>query len=430
MNILIIGGGGREHAIAWKLKQSPKVSTVYIAPGNAGTKEIGENINITIKNHDEVLQVIKEKNIEFVIVTPDDVLASGLVDYLETAGIKAFGPTKAAAKIEWSKSFAKELMMEECIPTARFSVFTEYEKAKEYIKKQSLPIVIKADGLALGKGVIIAQTLNEAEKALKKIMLEKTFGKAGNEIVIEEYLEGQEISIHVFCDGETAILFPPSQDHKQIYDGGVGPNTGGMGTIAPVPWVTDTMMKEISEKIVNPVLAGLKKRGRIFKGVLYPGLIITKDGPKVIEFNARFGDPETQSYMRLLKSDLLDILLGCTNGNLSNIPIEWSDKHACCITLASGGYPGLYKKGVQIKGIKNAEKGSVFLFHAGTKSENNKIVTNGGRVLSITAIGNALDDALSNAYDTIDKIHFESMQFRKDIGKSNEPSVMAKKASL
>jgi phosphoribosylamine--glycine ligase len=416
MNILIIGSGGREHALAWKLKQSSKIQNIFIAPGNAGTSTVGENISLDIFNHQSVINFSKENKIDLVVIGPDDVLASGLINSLQNSGIKAFGPTKEASEIEWSKSFAKNLMKRLGIPTAKSAEFTEIESASEYVKNHSYPLVVKASGLALGKGVIMANSYEEAIHSLEGMMVKKTFGAAGATVIVEEYLHGKEISVHAFCDGETVAMFPMAQDHKRIFDNDKGPNTGGMGTIAPVPTVSTDTLKEIEQKIVIPVLRELKNMGREFKGVLFPGIMLTEDGPKVLEFNARFGDPETQSYVRILKTDLVDILLACVNGELNTIKIEWEDHSACCVVLASKGYPGNYTKGLPISGIAEAEKiDDVIVFHAGTKTLDNKIMTNGGRVLGISAIGDNLPEALQKAYTAVEIIHFDGKQFRKDI---------------
>ena len=417
MNILLLGDGGREHAIAWKLAQSPKLKKLFVSPGNAGTGLIAKNVSLNLKNHSQVVEWCKRNKIELVIVGPDNLLADGIVDSLVDAKILTFGPSKSAAEIEWSKVFAKSFMREERIPTAKFRTFKEAAKAKKYILKQKFPLVIKASGLAFGKGVIIAKSYEEAIVAVEDVQEKKIFGRAGNEIIIEEYLEGPEVSIHVFSDGKSFVLFPPSRDHKRAFDNDKGPNTGGMGTIAPVPGVTDELVFKIESEIVKPTLEGLLRCGRKFVGVLFPGIIITADGPKVLEFNARFGDPETQSYMRLLKTDLLDILFACAKGTLKDIAIEWENKSSCCVIMASGGYPGLYKKGVEIKGLVKAEKvNSIVIFHAGTKQKGNKFFTNGGRVLGVTATGKNLKDAVKESYKAVREINFEGMQFRKDIG--------------
>ncbi len=417
MNLLIIGSGGREHALAWKLKQSPKAEKIFIAPGNAGTSLLGKNVPLDIFDHQAIIDFSKENKIGLVVIGPDDVLASGLANSLAKANIKAFGPTREASEIEWSKSFAKNLMKRLDISTAKFKEFTDIELARKYIEIQQYPLVIKASGLALGKGVIIANFQKEALGALKEIMMNKAFGPAGDTVVIEEFLTGEEISIHVFSDGENMAMFPAAQDHKRIYDNDKGPNTGGMGTIAPVPGISQNTLNEIEQKIVLPVLRELKKMDRAFKGVLYPGIMLTKNGPKVLEFNARFGDPETQSYMRLLKTDLLEILLACANGQLNDLKIEWEENlSTCTVVLASKGYPGKYPKELPIAGINDAEKtADVVIFHAGTKNQNSKIVTNGGRVFGVSATGNTLREAREKAYLAAELIRFDGKQFRKDI---------------
>jgi phosphoribosylamine---glycine ligase len=417
MKILVIGNGGRENALVWKLKQSPKVSEIFALPGNPGTEDIATNIPIYEK--DAIIEWLKSNRMDLVVVGPDNFLAEGIVDEINKLNIPVFGPTKAASEIEWSKSFAKQFMKEEGIPTAGFEIFTDFNKAFEYIRKGKFPVVIKANGLAFGKGVVIAETIEEAEKALQEMITDKVFGEAGDEVVIEEYLVGREISTHAFCDGETAVIFPASQDHKRIFDNDQGPNTGGMGTIAPVPWVREDHLKEIQDRIIFPTIKALKKRGIIFKGLLFPGIMITENGPKVIEFNARFGDPETESYMRILESDLLEILISCTNGKLGSQNIEWSDKSVCTIMCASGGYPGSYENGKEIIGIDSIENPDIVVFHSGTKSVGSKLVTNGGRVLAITSVGNDMKDALSKAYKAIGSISFDGMQFRTDIGKKS-----------
>ena len=417
MKVLVIGSGGREHALVWKLKQSPTVRDIFVAPGNAGTAQMATNLLLSTTN--EIVDWLKKNRADLVVVGPDSYLEEGIVDKIKELGIPVFGPTKAATEIEWSKSFAKQFMKEEGIPTASFHVFSDYKKASEYIKTQKFPLVIKANGLALGKGVVVAHNLSEAEQALKKMMNEKIFGSAGAEVVIEEYLQGREISIHAFCDGETAVLFPAAEDHKRIFDGDQGPNTGGMGTITPVPWVSKEMIEEIERKIVKPTIQALKKHGRLFQGILFPGVMITDEGPKVIEFNARFGDPETEVYMRILETDLVEILLACINGTLKKQKITWSEKSACCVVCASGGYPGKYETGKTISGLDTIHNKSVVVFHAGTKMDGNKAVTNGGRVLGVTAVGKNLKTALSKSYNAIKSVSFEGMQYRKDIGKKS-----------
>lgn len=419
-NILIIGSIARDHAVGWKLKQSEKVGEIYFAPGNAGTELLGNSTGIGIMDFDALTDFALKNNIDLSICSQDDALAAGVVNAFAEKGLMIFGATREAAQIESSKAFAKHLMKEEGIPTAKYETFTDAGTAKEYVKSHGAPIVVKASGLALGKGVTVARTVDEALSAIDEIMVNKVFGVSGSEVVIEEFMEGKEISIHAFSDGKTVALFPTSRDHKPIYDGNTGPNTGGMGTIAPVPGVTDEDMKQIKDTIVLPAIEGMKKKGAPFTGCLYPGLMMTEEGPKVVEFNSRFGDPEMESYMRLLKTDLYDIFLACAEGKLSEIDMEWHKGSACCIVLASAGYPASSHKGDVIEGLeKYADDKDIVVFHFATKNENGKIVTNGGRVLGITAIGKTLEDALQKAYAAIgpDGIHFEGMQYRRDIGK-------------
>lgn len=419
-SILIIASGGREHALGWKLKQSPKVGKIYFAPGNAGTAEIGENTGIAALDFAAQIEFAKTNNIDFTVAGPDDILAAGVVNAFQDAGLKIFGPTKEAAQIESSKAFAKELMREENIPTAKYEVFIDAEKAKAYVKENGAPIVIKASGLALGKGVVVAQTLDEALAAVDDSMVKKVFGDAGAEVVIEEFLQGPEVSIHAFSDGENIALYPTSRDHKPIFDGNKGPNTGGMGTVAPLSEISEEQLEEIKNTIVLPAIRGMKKRGMPFAGCLYPGLMMTKDGPKVIEFNCRFGDPEFESYMRLLKTDIYDILVACIEGTLSDLKIEWHKQFACCIIIASEGYPATSQKGIPLHGFEEVKKlEDIVVFHLGTKQDGENVVTSGGRVIGITATGKTLDEALDKAYSAIgdNGVHFEGMQYRKDIGR-------------
>ncbi len=415
MNVLVIGSGGREHALGWKIKQSAQCGLLYFCPGNAGTASLGENLLIDPHDHNAVIEKCKELNIGFVVIAPDDFIAEGMADSLREAGIKCFGPTKAAGELEWSKSFSKEMMKKYGIPTARYETFTDKEKAFEYLGTQRSPYVIKADGLALGKGVVIAETLDEAKSAIEGMMEGGLHGTAGKTVVIEEFLTGREISTHAFCDGVNIAMFPSSQDHKRVFENDKGPNTGGMGTIAPLPWVTSEMMERIKVEIVLPLIKAMREEGKPFQGLLYPGIMITEEGPKVIEFNARFGDPETQSYMRLLKTDIIDIMLACAEGSLDKINIEWNEGAACCVVLASGGYPGGYEKGKEITGLDTLNSDEI-VFHAGTKMQDGKLVTSGGRVLGVTAVGTDLKDALAKAYATAEKINFSGKQFRTDIG--------------
>jgi phosphoribosylamine--glycine ligase len=426
--ILILGaGGGREHALGWKIAQSPNAGQIFFMPGNAGTEKIGTNVE-KITDMRDLMRFVKKKEIDITLAVSDDILAWGIVNEFERAGLRIWGPTRQAAQIEWSKSFSKDFMKRHNLPTAKFETFNDFEKAKEYITKQSLPIVIKADGLALGKGVIIAQTLNEAREALENIMVKKIFGDSGNKVVIEEFLEGPEISIHALSDGKNYKIFPTSQDHKRIGENDTGPNTGGMGVIGPLPFVGEKMMDRIEKEIISPALKAMRDDGIPFEGILYPSLMLTAEGPKIIEFNARFGDPECQVYMRLLDSDLLQILNSCIDKKLDEQEIKWKNAFACNVALASGGYPGSYEKGKEIFGLpllspspsqgEGKERGEVVFFHAGTKvDEKGNLVTNGGRVLGVSAIGDTLQDALNKAYKAIEKISFEGMQYRKDIGK-------------
>lgn len=408
MKVLVVGGGGREHALAWKLKQSSKVIEVFIAPGNAGTAQVGTNVSA--KTSDEILAWLTEHPVDLVIIGPDEYLAQGLADNIRALGLLVFGPSRAAAEIEWSKAYAKRFMEEEEIPTARSRTFSSAEEAIAYARDEDLPIVVKADGLAAGKGVIIAQTHTDAKEAVQTLM----HGAGGGSVIIEEFLKGFEISVHALCDGTSTLLFPTSKDHKRIGEGDTGPNTGGMGTIASVPGVTDTDMRLIREQIIEPTLNGLAKRGRPFSGLLFPGVMLTKEGPKVIEFNARFGDPETQSYMRLLESDLFDALYACANGSLEDVRLVWSDEAACCVVVASKGYPGECEKGKRI--TLPTDTNGIIVFHAGTARADGYLVTNGGRVLGVTATGAMLDEALASAYGAIPSEIFEGAQWRKDIG--------------
>ncbi len=413
--ILIIGAGGREHAIGWKVSNSPKAGQIFFAPGNGGTSKIGINVDIKSTDILGLLEFAKKEKIDLTLALPDDPLALGIVDEFKKANLRIFGPTKQASKIEWSKAFSKDFMYRHNLPTAKFESFDNFEKAKEYVSKQTFPTVIKASGLALGKGVIICQNLEEANEALENMFIKKVFGDAGTTVVIEEFLTGPEISIHAFSDGKNFKIFPTSQDHKKIGENDTGLNTGGMGTIAPLPFVTNELFKNI----VAPTIDAMNKDGNPFLGVIYPGLILTKDGPKILEYNARFGDPETQSYMRLLETDILDIFNACIDGKLDQIEISWSKKFACTIVLASGGYPENYEKGKMILGIKEAEmQPDIVVFHAGTKSVRQDLTTSGGRVLGVTATADTLEEALVKAYKAIEKISFEGMQYRKDIGQS------------
>jgi len=417
MKILLIGSGGREHALGWKLFQSPLVKKIYCAPGNPGLAELGECVDVKASDISSLADFALKNSVDLTVVGPDDCLAAGVVDVFREKGLKIFGPSQKAAQIESSKAFSKDLMRKANIPTAYYAVFDDHKKALDHLNGQKYPLVIKASGLALGKGVIICQNEQQAKAALHSAMVDKVFGDSGNQVIIEEFLEGQEISIHAFCDGEKAALFPASQDHKQVFDGDLGPNTGGMGSFAPVGWVTPEMMAEIESNIVLPVLRSLAEKGTPFQGCLFPGLIRTAQGFRVLEFNARFGDPETQCYMRLLESDLAEILLSCAEGRLRSDQIKWSAQSAACIVAASGGYPGSYPKGFEISGLKEAEEKGAVVFQAGTAVKDGKLTTAGGRVLGVTATGNDLGSSLAMSYQALSKIKFSGMHYRKDIGR-------------
>lgn len=413
MKILVIGGGGREHAVIKKIKQNKNVSKIYAIPGNGGIEKDAICVDIKATDIEKITDFAVKNKIDYAIVTPDDPLVLGLVDALEEKGIPSFGPNKKAAIIEGSKVFAKNLMKKYNIPTAKYETFDSSEKAIEYLKSASMPAVIKADGLALGKGVIIAENKEEAFAAIKNIMEDKIFGKSGDKIVVEEFLEGAEVSVLAFTDGKTIIPMISSMDHKRIGNGDTGLNTGGMGTIAPNPYYTKEIAKECFEKIFIPTVSAMNEEGRTFKGCLYFGLMITKNGPKVIEYNCRFGDPETQVVLPLLKSDLLDIMIASTNGTLDKAKVEFENKSAACIVMASKGYPSSYEKGFEINIPQNILERVYF---AGVKKENEKLLTDGGRILGITNIADDLEEAIKLSYEDASKISFEGAYYRKDIG--------------
>ncbi len=416
MNVLVVGGGGREHAIVWALAKSPKVDTLYCAPGNAGIAQLAQCVPIQATDVEAMVAWAKENPVDFVVVAPDDPLALGMVDALEAAGIPAFGPRKNAAVIEASKSFSKDLMAKYHIPTARYQTFTELDGALAYLQEQGAPIVVKADGLALGKGVVVAQSVEEAQQAARDMMAGKKFGQAGAKVVIEACMTGPEVTVLCFTDGTHVVPMPSSQDHKRAYDGNQGPNTGGMGAISPVPAYTPELAKLCMETIFQPTVDAMAAEGRPFQGVLYFGLMLTPQGPKVVEYNSRFGDPECQAVLSLLESDLLEIFLACRSGTLDQVDIRWKDASACCLVLASGGYPGSYAKGLPISGLEEAGETAV-VFHAGTALDGQgRMVTNGGRVLGVTAVGKDLEAAIAGAYEAARKISFENMHFRHDIG--------------
>lgn len=417
MKILVIGSGGREHAIVWKIAQSPKVDKIYCAPGNGGISELAECVDINVMDKENMVKFAKENNIDLVMVAPDDPLVDGMVDAMEEAGIRTFGPRANAAIIEGSKAFSKELMKKYNIPTAAYEVFTDSASAIEYLKKGTFPAVIKADGLALGKGVIIAQSLEEAEEAVHEMIDGGKFGKSGSRVVIEEFLTGPEVSVLAFTDGKVVKPMVSAQDHKRAYDNDEGLNTGGMGTFSPSRLYDDAKAKECMENIFVPTIEAMKAEGRTFKGVLYFGLMMTANGVKVIEYNCRFGDPETQVVLPRLKTDIVEIMEAVIDERLEDIDIEWADNAAVCVVEASGGYPVSYKKGFEITGLdalKNEE--DITVFHAGTKLADGKVVTNGGRVLGITAVAENLDAAIKRAYEGVAKVTFEGEFHRSDIG--------------
>ena len=418
MKILVIGGGGREHAIVWKLSQSKVVDKIYCIPGNAGISEVAECLEIESKDISALLDFVKYEWIDLTVVGPEDPLAKGIVDVFQKEGRRIIGPTQAGAQIESSKVFAKDFMKRHKIPTAEYKIFTSYTHAEEYIRLKGTPIVIKADGLAAGKGVFVCQNYDEAVDALRIIMKEKVFGSAGDKVVIEECLKGQEVSYLVFTDGKSIVPMVTSKDHKRLLDNDEGPNTGGMGTFSPNPAVTPELEQEILETVIKPTIKGLKSEGIIYKGILYAGLMIVNGKPYVLEFNCRFGDPETQVILPRLETDIIDIFMAISEQRLSKVNVKWSDEASLCVILASEGYPGKYRKGLPITGLEMV-KGlkDVIVFHAGTKfNEEGAIVTSGGRVLGVTALGNDLQEARQKAYSAVGLINFEGMQYRKDIG--------------
>ncbi len=421
MRVLVIGSGGREHCLSWKISQSPLVDTIFCAPGNGGTALVAENVDISATDIEGLLKFALEKNIDLAVVGPEAPLVGGIVNRFEAEGLKVFGPRGELALLEGSKVFAKEIMRKYNIPTADFMIFDAPGPAKAYLRGKSLPLVIKADGLAAGKGVVVAKTLKEAEAAIDMMMTEKRFGPAGEKIVIEECLEGEEASILVITDGDTIIPLVSSQDHKPVYDGDKGPNTGGMGAYAPAPIVDDKILAEIKKRITTPLIAGFQKEGRPYKGILYIGLMIKDNSPWVLEFNVRFGDPETQAILPKLKSDLVEVILKSLDNQLTEVELSWDERSCLCVVLASGGYPAAYQKGKEIQGLEALDGlGDVFVFHAGTKSldvsSGFRFVTNGGRVLGVTALGEDIGEAQDKAYKAIESISFDQMHYRRDIG--------------
>jgi phosphoribosylamine--glycine ligase len=426
MNVLIVGSGAREHAIAWKLRQSPQLSELFVAPGNAGIAQIADTVALAIPKPfapaDEVaaffeatVRIVRERRVEFVVVAPDDPLGLGLVDALDAAGIAAFGPTKAAARIESSKAFAKEIIERHGIPCGASVRFDDFEEARRYVESHDGDVVVKADGLAAGKGSIVTSSHAEAIDALRSLMVEGSLGAAGRTVVIEDKLKGRETSAHAFTDGKTVAHMPFSCDHKAVFDGGVGPNTGGMGAYSPPSWLDETTAETIRRHVTEAVVRALAAEGALFRGVIFPGLFVTAAGPRVIEFNARFGDPEAEALLPRLESDLLEIMLACANGTLDRVDVRWSDSASVTVMLASGGYPGAYETGKPIAGLDELDD-DIVVFHAGTRIEGGRFVTNGGRVLAVTATAPTFAEARARVYRNIERIRFDGMHYRTDIG--------------
>jgi len=417
MKVLVIGSGGREHTLVWKISQSKRVDNIFCAPGNAGTAGLAENVNIKADDIQGLKKFALEKKIDLTVVGPEIPLVAGIVDEFEKEGLKIFGPTKAAAMLEGSKVFSKEFMLKHNIPTASAKIFDDEKAAIKYIQEKNGFVVVKADGLAAGKGVIVCKDIEEAEEAIHRIMVKKEFGESGKRVIVEDCLDGEEASILAFTDGETIVPMASSQDHKRVFDNDMGPNTGGMGAYSPAPVVTEELFNKIDKEILKPTISGMKKDGVPYKGVLYVGVMVTKEGPKALEFNARFGDPETQAILPRMKSDLTEIMMAVVEGKLNKVKIDWDSRAAVCVVMASGGYPGSYEKGKEIKGLAKASKlPDTIVFQAGTKKGDGKIVTAGGRVLGVTALGDSIKDAIDNTYKAIKLIDFNGAHHRKDIG--------------
>jgi phosphoribosylamine---glycine ligase len=415
LNLLVVGGGGREHALAWKLKQSPRAGQIYIAPGNAGTAAVGKNVDIPADDIPRLVAFARERAIDLTVVGPEGPLAAGIVDAFQLAGLRVFGPSFEAARLESSKAFAKSFMQRYGIPTGASESFDDYNAALKYVEAQPGSVVIKADGLAAGKGVIVCDDKQQARDALRRIMQDETFGEAGGTVLIEERLFGPELSVLAFCDGKRAALMPSARDHKRARDGDQGPNTGGMGAYAPVQAITADLIAEIERSVLRPAVEGMAEEGSPYIGVLYAGLMLTESGPKTLEFNCRFGDPEAQALLPLLATDLVEIMLACINGTLDKAPIAWNPGACAAVVAASPGYPDSYPKGLEITGLDQIDQALVF--HAGTARSGRKVITTGGRVLAVSAVGDDLDAALQKAYASIEHIHFEGIHYRRDIGK-------------
>ena len=415
MKVLVIGGGGREHALAWKIAQSPLVKKVFCAPGNAGTANVAENIDIPSDNVDALLQFATVTGIGLTVVGPEQPLVKGLVDSFEESGLRVFGPSQRAAEIEGSKVFCKDLMKKYGIPTAKYESFDSLDQVKLFTKEDE-PVVVKASGLAAGKGVILCSNAEEARSAVQSIMQEKAFGNAGDQVVVEEFLTGQEVSLLAFTDGKTVLPLDSAQDHKAAFDGDKGPNTGGMGAYSPALVFTEELKQQVIDEIMIPTVRAMAKEGRYYRGILYAGLMLTESGPKVLEFNARFGDPETQPIMMRIKNDIVPIFEACIDGTLAKQSLQWRQEPTVCVVMAAKGYPSSYEKGKEISGLNSDENRQAVVFHAGTKLENGKVLTNGGRVLGVTALGSDINQAIKNAYSAVDKIKWDGVHYRKDIG--------------
>ena len=417
MQVLVIGGGGREHALVWKIKQSPRVEKIFCAPGNAGTKEIAENIAIAADDIEGLLEFALQNKIGLTVVGPEQPLVMGIVDRFEEKGLRIFGPNASAAELEGSKAFSKDIMKKYDLPTAEYKTFNSADQAAEYIKKKNCPLVVKADGLAAGNGVLLCQTAEEALTAVDSIMGKRSFGEAGDQIVVEEFLQGQEVSVLAFSDGQTVLMMDSAQDHKAAYDGDKGPNTGGMGAYSPAPVFTEIMRQKVRDKIMLPMIRAMQQEGRPYKGILYAGLMLTKTGPQILEFNARFGDPETQPLLVRMDSDIIPIFEACIDGTLNQCPLKWKTDSSVCVVMAAEGYPESYEKGKPITGLKEANSlPGVVVFHAGTKEKDGEVLTHGGRVLGVTATGEDTATAIARAYEAVGKIKWQGIHYRKDIG--------------
>jgi phosphoribosylamine--glycine ligase len=416
MRVLVVGSGGREHALVWKLSRSPKVDQLFVAPGNGGTSVIAENVPIAVEDIVELAVFARKEMVDLTVVGPEVPLVAGLVDALAEAGLRAFGPSSAAARLEGSKAFAKRFMIEEGIPTATGAIFDDFGAARAYLRRQQAPVVVKASGLTAGKGVFVCATIEEAEVALHQTMVDRVFAEAGDVVLIESCLVGEEASMLAFCDGRTVVPMLPARDYKRVGDGDQGPNTGGMGGYAPSPYLPPAVVNEVTARVLQPAVDGMHRRGTPYVGILYAGLMLTERGPRVLEFNCRFGDPEAQVLLPLLESDLVDILLACVEGRLGEMDIRWKRAHTVCLVLASSGYPGAYEKGKEITGVEMAQEADdVVVFQAGTRQENGRLLTAGGRVLAVTAMAPSQEEARARAYDALRCIHFDLALFRKDI---------------